>query len=172
MPVITTFQMNNLKQQIHNAIISGIVRNAERSFDTSQATEKCFVPVDTGFLKRSGYVRSLHNGAEIAYFAPYARTVHEGIDHIIPITGDQTVHIRAYRRKDGARVKAHDVTYKNKRLIGFRPKYSKFERGPKIFRVISEIKPRPGSKFLERALKEQLPYIRNDFEFFLKRIKA
>ena len=168
---LTTFQINNLKRQIYTAIISGIHRTAERVLDTSLATELCFVPRDTGFLAMSHYLNHTDNGSVIGARAPYSVTVHEGIEYPIPITGAQTVHIRAYRRKDGAQVKAHDVTYKNKRLIGFRPKFSKFERGPKIFRVISEIKPRPGSKWMERALKQEIVFLKDDMKYQLQRLE-
>lgn len=36
---------NKLRQEIEQAIVKGIQRNAERVFDISQSTQKCYVPV-------------------------------------------------------------------------------------------------------------------------------
>lgn len=57
---------------IRASIIQGIQRNGDRIYDTSQSTDKCFVPVDKGFLKHSGVKDDLPAGMRIAYRAPYA----------------------------------------------------------------------------------------------------
>ncbi|MBI2020152.1 hypothetical protein HYS94_01910 [Candidatus Daviesbacteria bacterium] len=63
---------SQLNQLIYKAIVQGIQRNGDRIFNQSQQTSECFVPVDTGMLKKSGYVKQLSNGVEIGYIAPYA----------------------------------------------------------------------------------------------------
>jgi len=103
-----------------------------------------------------------------------------GIEADIPITGTQVIHRKSYRRKGYRRkdgtyipptmVKAHDIRYENKRLIGFRPKLSKFEFQDRIFRVIDTIKARKGQFFLTRSVREGLPYLTEDISFLLNRI--
>ena len=168
-----------LKQQIREAIITGIRRNGERIFNISQSTQQCFVPVNTGMLKHSGVVESIPGGVLIAYRAPYAWTVEVGSEEQ-PIVGTQIIHKKehrrkAYTRRDGvyipsAMVKAHDVRYEGKRVIRFRPKLSKFEFQKPIFRVISKIKAREGQYFLTRSVKEGLPFLSQDIAFSLNRI--
>lgn len=164
---------NDLHALIEQAIVDGIRRNGDRIFNTSQATELCYVPVDTGFLKMSGRVENEENGVIIRYRADYSATIEFGQETALPITGTQRVYIRTHRRKNGTVVQGHWNEYTNKKLIGFRPKIvgSKFERGEKIWRVISEEKPRAGQYFLTRAINEELPKISGDIEFYLKRLE-
>ena len=94
---------------------------------------------------------------------------------------EQTVHIKehkrkSYFRKDGkfiqsSRVKAHDVKYTDKKLIGFRPKLSKFERGEMIVRVMKEMPARKGQFFLTRSTRLELPKLPIDIEFFLRNLE-
>ena len=170
------------KLAIRKAISEGIYRNAERIFNLSQNTAACYVPVDTGNLKRSGVIERITGGARIAYRAPYSADVEFGIDQARPIEGVQVVHKRAVKRKGyrtangtyvpSKTIAAHDVTYENKRLVRIRPKISKFEYGPPIYRVISEIKARPGQFFLTRAVKDGLEHLSGDIEFMLKRLET
>mgnify|MGYP001570207808 CR=1 FL=1 len=164
---------SELKNLILQAIVDGIRRNGERIFNLSQATEKCYVPRVTGFLAMSGGVEPITNGVELRYRASYSEIVHDGRETAIPITGTQRIYRPTYRRKNGSVVQGHWVEYTNKKLIGFRPKIagSKFERGEKIWRVISEEKPRKGQFFLSRAVVENIPYLPNDIEFNLKRLE-
>ena len=160
-----------LKEQIKEAVIKGIQRNADRIFDISQSTAECYVPTDTGVLKKSGAVNYLPNGAEILYTANYSSAVEFGIPSDIPIEGTQIVKVRAFKRRGGAIVKAHEKKYVNKKVIGFRPKFSKFEFGAKMFRVIDKIKARAGQFFLSRSVQEGIKDLSNDIEFYMKRIK-
>lgn len=125
-------------------------------------------------LKRSGIVENLPNGVAIIFRASYASEVEHGRPER-PVTGSQTVHIKEHirRAKDGKaiRVKAHDVTYENKKLIGFRPKITKFERGEKIYRVISIEKATVGQYYLSRAKDKELPNLGEDVNFYLKRLE-
>lgn len=169
-----------LKIAIREALIKGIRRTGERIFSTSQETSKCYVPRDTGTLAKSGYIKPLENGIEIGYAATYSAKVEQGNPRT-PYSGDQTVHIKKYKRKayvtkngthvPATLVPAHDVTYHNKRLIGFRPKITKFERGPMIFRVLEAEPEREGQHYLARACKTELPSLPKDLEFFLKQIR-
>ncbi|MBI2020153.1 hypothetical protein HYS94_01915 [Candidatus Daviesbacteria bacterium] len=88
-----------------------------------------------------------------------------------PITETQEVFVRRFKRKDGVIVKAHTKKYINKRLIGFRPKLSKFERGEKIFRVISEEKEQTGQHYLGRAFQKEIKELPKDIEFFLRELE-
>lgn len=146
-----------MRKAIRDAILEGIRRNAERIFDLSQ--EK--VPVDRGFLKDSGAVNFLPTeSVDIIYRAPYSSQVHDGIPEDIPITGTQTVHVPGYRRKDGTFVRAHDVTYKNKRVVQIRTL-----TGERMFRVIDRIKARGPRPFLLEAMQEGITYIDQDIGF-------
>lgn len=168
------------KNLITQMIIKGIQRNGERIFNISQDTATCFVPVDTGNLKRSGSVEPLSNGVRIIYRAPYASEVEVGIPNDIPITGKQIVTIRTYTRKgytrkDGVYVPAtviseHKVVYENKRLIRIRPKMSKFQYGKPEFRVISKIRAREGQFYLTRAVSLGLENLADDIKFYLQRL--
>ena len=164
--------------QINKAVVKGIQRNVNRIFDLSQDTQACYIPTDTGNLKRSGVFIELKDGAKIQYRAPYSSDVEFGIEADRPIQGTQVLHIpmhtrKGYTRKDGkyvkpVSVKAHDVTLVNKRVIRIRPKHSKFEYDKPIFRIIDKQKARPGQFFLSRAVKEGLPGISKDIQFALK----
>lgn len=169
----------NFEQQVYDAIIKGIRRTGEAIFDLSQRTESCFVPVDTGFLKNSGYVKDIPDGVEIGYTAPYASKVEFGNPYT-PYSGVQTVRVKAHTRRpflraDGTWVEAseigeHERRYEDRRLVGFRPKLSKFERGPLIFRILKGEPERKGQLFLSRALHEKIADLPNNIEFYLRRI--
>lgn len=159
-----------LTQLIYKSIIEGIRRNGDRILSTANNTEACFVPVDTGMLRKSSYVKQLPNGVEVGFIASYAADIEFG-KPTRPIVGTQEVFVRRFRRKDGTIVNAHTKRYVNKRLIAFRPKLSKFERGEKIFRVINEEKEQSGQFFLTRAFQKELPSLPQDIEFFLREIE-
>jgi len=163
------------KKQVVQAVIKGIQRNGDRVFDISQ--QEGYVPVDTGFLKASGYVERKKNGVKIGYRADYASAIEFGIPNDVPIKGDQVVHRRTYvrrgyTRKDGAYVPpavvpARDVVYHNQRLIPLRESAEK-GRGKLIFRVISKIKARAGRFYLHRALQEGIKFLPEDIKYYLK----
>lgn len=169
-----------LKAAIREALIKGIRRTGERIFSTASATERCFVPRDTGMLAKSGYTKELETGIEVGFAANYAAKVEFGNPRT-PYSGDQTVHIKQYKRKayvtkngthvPATLVPAHDVTYHDKRLIGFRPKITKFERGPMIFRVLEAEPERPGQAYLSRAAKQEIVHMDKDIEWALKQIR-
>lgn len=170
----------SLHELVLKAIILGIQRNGDRVFSTSQNTDACFVPVDKGTLKRSGFVEKLPRGIRIGYTAPYAARVHSG-GPAIPFKGTQVIHVGAHKRKgyeredgvyvDPVEVRSHDRTYVDKRVVAFRPKYSKFERGPLIFRVLKEEPARKGTFFLTRALAQEIQRLPEDIEFYLRRLE-
>ena len=173
--------MTDLNDLLRSAIIKGIQKNASRIFDTAQDTEACFVPVDTGTLKQSGRVIDLVDGASIQYRADYAADVEYGTPGE-PWSGTQTVYTKAhkrkgYMRKDGTYVNAHNVAghnkrYENSRLIGFRPKTGPKQRSHrKIYRVMSAKNATEGQFFLTRALQQELPYLAQDMEQFLKELE-
>lgn len=62
------------------------------------------------------------------------------------------------------RVKSHTRIYKNKRLIKFAPKISKFERGPERWAVLSRIPPQEGQFYLTRATEEGLQFLAEDIQ--------
>lgn len=66
--------MADLGERIEAAFIKGIQDAGEAIYRESQRR----VPVITGQLKRSGYVRKLPDGVEIGYRAPYAFSVEHG----------------------------------------------------------------------------------------------
>ena len=108
---------NDINRLITDAIVKGIKSNAERIFDISQNTDGCFVPVDTGFLKQSGGVEALNDGATIRYRADYASEIEFGTP-AQPWSGPQEVRTRthkrsAYTRKDGTYVKQWVPELKN-----------------------------------------------------------
>jgi hypothetical protein len=168
------------KQQLRRAIVEGIRMNADRIFDLSQRTSEGYVPVDKGFLKRSGSVERIPGGSVIRYRAPYAADVEFGIEQDRPITGEQVIYRGAhkrkgYYRKDGKYVppgvvKAHTARLVGKRLIFVRPKYSNNEYGKGFFRVISKIKARKGQFFLTRAAKNAITQLPNDIGMALRRL--
>lgn len=59
---------------LKQAILEGIWDCGDAIFSTSQT----LVPVDKGHLKKSGRVRRLRNGVQIAYRTPYAAAVEFG----------------------------------------------------------------------------------------------
>ena len=173
--------MADLNTLIMDAIVKGIKRNAERIFDISQNTEGCFVPVNTGFLKQSGGVEPLSDGASIRYRADYAADVEFGTQGE-PWSGSQDVRTRShkrkgYTRKDGTYVSSHNVQghnkhYENARLIGFRPKAGqKFRSQKKIYRVLSAQNATKGQFFLSRAVMQGIMSLPTDMEYHLKKLE-
>lgn len=126
-------------------------------------------------LKRSGYVENLRNGVSLAYIASYSADVEYGKE-AKPVEGTFTYHIPEHRRRNSngsiSIVKAHDVTYVNRKVIRFRPKYSKFERGAPITRVISVEAATKGQRFLGRALDQEIQKMPEDIEFYLKQLET
>jgi len=173
------------RRQVRQAIIRGIKRTGEAIFDMSQQTDLCFVPVDKGFLKKSGYTKPLPNGIEMGYTTPYAARVEYG-GPAIPYTGTQEVFVPRHQRKGyyrkgpkGTRtyvpptvVSAHTVKHVDSRVIGFRPKIagSKFDRGPLIFRVLEEEPAREGQRYLGRAVEHELPRLAELIGFEMQRL--
>jgi hypothetical protein len=149
---ITQTLLDKIKTQLN----IGLQKSAKGVFDLSLKTEQCYCPVDTGFLKMSGKIIMTNNGAMITFSSPYARDVEFGIAGNRPIQGIQVIHVPQHRKSDGTIVPAHDMTYKDKKLIRIKPKYSKYERGEPIYRVITEEKERTGQYFLTRATQDYL----------------
>tara|TARA_Y100000310_G_scaffold243152_1_gene247579 strand:+ start:2970 stop:3521 length:552 start_codon:yes stop_codon:yes gene_type:complete len=176
----------NLKRSVRAALIRGLRRYGERVFSLSQQTERCYVPVDKGTLKDSGYTKKLENGIEIGYTAPYAAIVEFGGPGEV-FEGSQSVHIREHdvRGHFRTRVEGDQIwisphvrgpytrVYESQRLIGFRPKHSKFERETKtIFRVVDSGADREGQFYLTRANRDSLPDLPKDIEFAMRQIKG
>jgi len=163
-----------------DAIVKGIQANADRIFQISQNTEGCFVPVNTGFLKQSGGVESLPDGASIRYRADYAADIEFGTQGE-SWSGSQDVRVRShkrtgYTRKDGTYVSSHNVSghtkhYETSRLIGFRPKDGKGRSQNKIYRVMSAKNATEGQFFLTRAIQEGIHFLPTDMEVYLKRLE-
>jgi len=131
------------------------------------------VPVSTGFLKRSGFVNYIPKGVEIGYMAPYSADVEFGRGGK-PIEGTQEIEIKQHYRKTPkgmVPVKAHTKKYVDKKIIRFRPKHSKFEYGPPIFRVISEEHATKPQLFLTRAKEKGLQDLGTDIMFHVKRLE-
>jgi hypothetical protein len=172
--------MVDINALINDAIVKGIRANADRIFDISQNTEGCFVPVKNGILKMSGNMVPLDDGASIVYRADYAAAIEFGTPGE-PWSGSQDVRIRshkrkAYVRKDGTYVNAHNVQahskhYENSRLIGFRPKAGKGRSQKKIYRVMSSKGSTEGQFFLSRAVLEGIMFLPTDIEVYLKRLE-
>ena len=172
--------MADLNALIMDAIVKGIRANADRIFNISQNTEGCFVPVNTGTLKQSGSVEPLSDGASIRYRADYAAAVEFGTPGE-PWSGSQDVRVRshkrkAYIRKDGTYVNAHNVQghkkhYENARLVGFRPKVGKGRSQEKLYRVMSAKGATEGQYFLSRAVLQGIMFLPTDIEEYLKRLE-
>lgn len=168
-----------LLAKIRLAIVKGIQATGDDIFDLSQSTEKCYVPVDTGTLKKSGDNLYQPDGTKIVYIAPYAAVVEVGTEGT-PIKGNQTLKVgkhtrKPYLNKNGVRVSGTEVsgysrTYKNSRLVAFEPKLNKFERSPMIYRVVSEEGGRKGQFFLTRAVIKRIGNLVPNIETFLRRI--
>jgi len=175
----------DVRKVVHAALVDGMRRFGERIFSRSQETDKCYVPVDTGFLKRSGYTKQIPNGIEIGYIAPYSADVEVGHTDR-PVQGTFSYLVPAHTRRSHTRVNPngtvvivaestipeHMVTLVNKRIITFRPKIDKFNRGPQITRVISVERGRKGQFFLARAAMDSLNGLPKDLIFALKKIKG
>ena len=145
---------------LEKSIIRGIQDNTKKIYNRSQDTTGCYVPVDTGNLKSSGSVDNTTTGAKIAYTADYAAQVEKG-NPATPITEITRVYVPTYRRKNGTVVKGHYKEVQGKIII-FRPKISKFERGEQITRILKEEPAREGQRFVTRAIKRELPSILDD----------
>ena len=164
-----------IRESIIKAIIKGVQRNGERWFSLSQDYSACYVPVDSGNLRRSGIIKMDSEGYFLGYLCRYAAAVENGIPRDIPITGDQIIHM-----KNGKTRILH-----NKRVIFIRrKKLSKFSwidlfrtgkggrKEPGIFVTISKIKARPGQKFLYRSGIEAFKKLPDDIIAELKRERS
>ena len=167
---------------LRKALIRGIQRNGERIHNTSQDTVGCFVPVQKGLLKMSGNIpEKLPNGVEIRYRADYSYKIEFGDPGGQPYTGTQKVWtkghwVKSYTKKNGTHVSkhwvpGHETVYENVRLVGFKPKASKFEKGEKIFRVLKQTPKIEPQYFLTRAAYQELPHLVEDLEFEMKKLE-
>jgi hypothetical protein len=84
-----------MRKDIKNCLLNAIRNRVKIAFALSQAV----VPVDTGYLKKTGKEKNIPNGAEIKYSAEYASYVESGLTA-------RWVDVRAYRRS-GAWVREH-----------------------------------------------------------------
>ena len=155
---------------INDYIIEGIQEWGDDVYLRSQDTMACYVPVDSGNLRDSGYIQELPNGVEIGYTADYASRVEFG-GPSIPLKGTFEVDIQEHKRKDGTVIRAHKKTYKDSKLICFRPKIDKFTREPQICRVIKEVPEQKGQFFLTRAVQDSLPEFPIVLEKNLKKLE-
>ena len=157
------------KNEIEKAIVQSIKDNAERIFDRSQDTIGCFVPVESGDLKSSGFKNDTNTGAVIGYNAPHAHDIEFGHEDR-PITETSRIYVPSYRKSNGTVVKGH---YKNinGKIITFQPKISKFEKGESITRTIKVDKARDGQAFLSRAVKRELDNFIDDMASNLSKAK-
>ena len=117
---------NDLQIAIDAAVIKAIQGWVDDVFVISQATDLCYCPVDTGNLKRSGSVSDLPNGKMLSYTADYAADVEFG--------------------KPGGKPFG--------KIIPFRPKISKFVRGPRIYRYFEKEPAQKGQFFITRAFQD------------------
>ncbi len=155
-----------LQNTIKNIIIKSIQKNGDRIFYRSQDTAGCFVPILTGDLKRSGYVRQQSNGVIMGYQEGYAADVEVGRD-ARPIEETQTIYVPSHRKKNGTVVKGFYKEIKGK-IIAFEPKISKFERGKLIYRHIKEEPAIKGQYFLTRAVEREIPHLVDDMAFYFR----
>lgn len=157
---------SDVQMAIKRALIQGIHANANKIYYTSQDTVGCYVPVDTGELKASGSLIYKAEGVSIKYSAPHAAIVETGLETAVPLDGrgEQKVYIPTHRRKNGAVVQGHYRNVQDGKAISFRPKISKFERGPEITRIITEHAAREGQEFLKRAVLKEIVCLSDDME--------
>jgi hypothetical protein len=77
-------QLSKGLKDISDNITDDVLRVVEEEANALLAESQEIVPVDTGFLRDSGYVEITRDGdevtARIGYAAPYALTVHEHTD--------------------------------------------------------------------------------------------
>ena len=129
-----------IKDKLLKAITKGVQVNGKFVFDRSQE----YVPVQTGFLKKSGGFVAKKDGWILKYNAPYAADVENR-----PYSSDDeekpkaiSAYIRkAFRRTDGTPVKATKVR-------GYY--YTKSGR-------LQRRDPRQGGQYLTRATEMELP---------------
>ena len=129
-----------IKDKILKAVRKGTQVNGKFVFDRSQE----YVPVSTGFLKKSGGFAAKKDGWILKYNAPYAADVENR-----PYSSDDTekpkavgAYIRkAFRRKDGTPVKATKVKGYYTTPSGRRQRRD----------------PRQGGQYLTRAVEMELP---------------
>jgi hypothetical protein len=106
--------MEPFEKRLERAALLGLQDFGRLVFARSQQR----VPVKTGRLKRSGYVRILRDGVELGYTAPYAKDVEQGsparLERVNPRArragvSARAVRVRAYTRRVGARKPRHFV---------------------------------------------------------------
>ena len=160
-----------IQQAVKDTIIQSIQNNGGRIFNRTQDTLGCYVPVVTGELKQSGSLIKVRDGVKIQYTADHAAIVETGLPEATPLTdlNTQRVYVPTHRRKNGVVVKGHYKHYgegknPNAKIITFRPKHSKFEKGPEITRVITENAPRAGQFFLKRAVLKEITNLPEDMK--------
>lgn len=125
--------MTRLERDLTQGLMNGLRRFVDQVFFLSQV----YVPVDRGTLKKSGTVRPVQGGFEIAYRTPYAAPVEFGYP-------EHWQHVRRHR------VRQH------RRRLGRYKRYSdvrQHQRGP-FLRLMSE---RKGRFFLTQAFEETRP---------------
>ena len=141
-----------IKNQILKAIHRGVQVNGKFVFKRSQE----YVPVSTGFLKKSGGFAAKKDGWILKYNAPYAADVENR-----PYSSDDTEKPKAigprirkaFRRKDGTQVKATKVKG-----------YYTSPSGKRLRRD-----PRQGGQYLSRAADMEMPDLTQNVFNALKR---
>lgn len=174
----TYSSQKQLESKLRKAIIKGLQRNGDRIFDVSQRTEECYVPVDTGMLKKSGYKKNISKGFEIGYVTPYAADVEYGHNGKPAVTRTVTgggYWRKSYKTKSGKIVPAKYIpTYTmqvtGKRLVQVQPKIDCIPHGPRIWVWIDDTKPREGQYFLTRATMVGIKDLVKDIEFYVSKV--
>lgn len=64
-------------KEIKKKAIQNAIESLEKSSKEILSSSDFDVPVDTGFLVSSGFVKKIKNGFSIGYSAPYAARIHE-----------------------------------------------------------------------------------------------
>ncbi len=90
--------MRKLEDRVEQALILGFQEVGRQVFARSQRR----VPVRTGRLKASGYVRHLRNGAEVGYAAPYAFAVNSRLSSFSPSISGNSIFNTGGRTRPSA----------------------------------------------------------------------
>ena len=163
--------MLNVNQEIDKALILAIQEWSKKILERSKRTDLCYAPKDTGNLINSGTKSDIAIGSIIIYSANYARDVEIGRPSGKSFGGIQRIYIPSYTRKDGIKVKGHWIEYKDKRLIKFKPKISKFVYGNEIARLFNKDPGQKGTFFLSRAIQDESPSFKSSLEKYLRNLE-
>ena len=88
------------KEQIRDLIRDSVIQAIKKKGADAFIKSQTICPVVSGELKSSGNIRDIENGVEIQYSKEYAEPVERG-------SKGGRVHIGAYRKKNGVKVKPY-----------------------------------------------------------------